>query len=54
MPVDKKLILLDEIAKRRQKKYKTETPESIPELIEKLVFNDGTIFNLHGEFHTGF
>lgn len=50
--VDKKLLLLDEIKNRRFRKYKQE--ETIPELCEKLIFNDGTIFNLAGEFHTGF
>lgn len=50
--VDKKLLLLDEIKNRRFRKYKKE--ETIPELCEKLIFNDGTIFNLAGEFHTGF
>jgi urease gamma subunit len=50
--IDKKLLLLDEIKNRRFRKYKVE--ETIPELCEKLIFNDGTIFNLAGEFHTGF
>lgn len=50
--VDKKLLLLDEIKNRRFRKYKQE--ETIPELCEKLIFNDGTIFNLGGEFFTGF
>lgn len=50
--VDKKMLLLDEIKSRRFRKYKVE--ETIPELCEKLIFNDGTIFNLAGEFFTGF
>lgn len=50
--VDKKMLLLDEIKNRRFRKYKVE--ETIPELCEKLIFNDGTIFNLAGEFFTGF
>lgn len=51
--IEKKLILLQEISKRRHKKYGG-VPEPIEELCEKLIFNDGTIFNLSGEFHTGF
>lgn len=53
-PIEKKKILIDEIAKRRQSKYKFLTIESHSELMEKMIFNEGTIFNLHGEFYTGF
>jgi len=51
--IEKKLILLTEIAKRRYKKYGG-IPEPVEALCEKLIFNDGTIFNLSGEFFTGF
>lgn len=51
--IEKKLILLGEISKRRYKKYGG-IPEPIEVLCEKMIFNDGTIFNLSGEFHTGF
>ncbi len=50
--IEKKLILLDEISKRRSRKLGIE--ETIPGLIEKMIFNDGTVFNLGGEFYTGF
>ncbi len=51
-PIEKKLGILDEIHRRRASKMNViETRE---ELIEKLLFNDGTIFNLHGECYTGF
>ena len=50
--IDKKMLLLDEIKNRRFRKYKVE--ETIPELCEKLIFNDNSIFNLGGEFFTGF
>lgn len=49
---ENKLILLDEIQKRRNKKFNQLEP--IPELCEKLIFNDNSIFNLGGEFFTGF
>lgn len=48
---ENKLIVLEEIQKRRNKKFKQLEP--IPELCEKLIFNDNTIFNLGGEFYTG-
>jgi len=51
--IEKKLILLQEISKRRYKKYGG-TPEPVEVLCEKMIFNDGTIFNLSGEFFTGF
>ena len=51
--IEKKLILLNEIAKRRNRKFGG-VPEPVEVLCEKLIFNDGTIFNLHGEFFTGF
>lgn len=52
--VEKKQILLDEISKRRAKRFKLEQPESLPELCEKMIFNTGTVFNIAGEFYTGF
>lgn len=51
---DRKLEILQEIAKRRAKKYRLEKSESLPVLAEKMIFNDGTVFNLSGEFYTGF
>lgn len=51
--IEKKLILLNEIAKRRNRKFGG-TPEPVEALCEKMIFNDGTIFNLSGEFFTGF
>lgn len=51
---DRKLEILQEIAKRRAKKYRLEQLESLPVLAEKMIFNDGTVFNLSGELYTGF
>lgn len=51
---DRKLEILQEISKRRAKKYRLEQLESLPVLAEKMIFNDGTVFNLSGEFYTGF
>ena len=52
LPYVKKMELLDEIKKRRASKLGV--TESIPELLEKMIFNDNIIFNLGGEFYTGF
>ena len=52
LPYVKKMELLDEIQKRRASKLGV--TESIPELLEKMIFNDNIIFNLGGEFYTGF
>lgn len=49
----RKRAILREISKRRASKYKTD-PETPEELAEKMIFNDGTVFNLGGEFYTGF
>jgi hypothetical protein len=51
---ERKLEILQEIAKRRAKKYRLEQLESLPVLAEKMIFNDGTVFNLSGELYTGF
>lgn len=45
--------ILREIASRRASRYKTD-PDTPEALAEKMIFNDGTIFNLGGEFYTGF
>ena len=50
---DKQQILLQAIAARRQKKFKKNTPETYSELGKKMIFNDGTVFDLAGEFFTG-
>lgn len=50
---ERKRELLLEISRRRAEKYNTDL-EPIEELAEKLLFNDGTVFNLGGEFYTGF
>lgn len=50
---ERKIELLNEIAKRRAKKYSKDI-EPIEVLAEKMIFNDGTIFNLGGEFYTGY
>lgn len=49
----RKRALLREISKRRADKYGN-APETPEELAEKMIFNDGTVFNLGGEFYTGF
>ncbi len=52
LPIEKKKILLDEIHSRRKtKKGISETKE---QMLEKMIFNDNNIFNLGGEFFTGF
>lgn len=51
-PIEKKKILLDEIhIRRKNKKGISETKE---QMLEKMIFNDNIIFNLGGEFFTGF
>lgn len=53
-PVSKKLELLEVIRERRQIKYKLPEKEPVSKIIEGMVFNEGSIFNVNGDFHTGF
>lgn len=46
-------ILITEIANRRFGRKKSPELESLDDLAKKLAFNDGSIFNLSGEFFTG-
>lgn len=51
-PWERKIEILQTIADNRAKKFGT-APDTLPELAEKMIFNDNVVFNLGGEFYTG-
>jgi hypothetical protein len=48
-----KVQLLELIARNRQVKKKLSAPETLPELIENILFTPAVILDYHGDFYTG-
>lgn len=51
-PKERKLAILEKIQVYREAKYGVK--EEIPQIIEKLTFTEGSIFDVSGEYKTGF
>lgn len=50
---EKEQTLLEIISKKRQKKYKLSQAEPLSALAHGMIMNDGTVFDLAGEYYTG-